>query len=89
MNPDDTAKESVPEGDQIFGAFVVRINSKKHRNGDTVIIRIGRSIPARKAAQLTKTTLAIDYHDPSVCAQEVAGYLRRKFAEAAINDFSA
>lgn len=80
MNPEDTAKEMIPEGDQSFGEFGVRINSKKHRNGDRVIIRIGRGITTRKAPLFVKAVLLIDYNDPGEYAEEVARYLRLKLA---------
>ena len=80
MNPDDIMKEMIPEGEQVFGIFAVRINSKKHRNGDRVVIRIGRGIATRKAALFVKAVLLIDYNDPSEYAEEVANYLRLKLA---------
>ena len=80
MSPGGTTKEVVPEGDQVFGRFAVRINSKKHKNGDRVIIRIGRGITTRKAALFVKAVLLIDYNDPSEYAEEVANYLRLKLA---------
>lgn len=80
MNPDNTTKAMTPDGDQVFGDFVVRINGKKHRNGDRVVIRIGRGITTRKAALFVKAVLLIDYNDPSEYAEEVANYLRLKLA---------
>lgn len=88
MNPGDARNETLPEGDQVFGDFVVRVNSKKHRNGDRAIIRIGSGTSTRKSVLLIKGMLSTDYHDPSAYAEEVAGYLKRKIAETRTNDHS-
>ncbi len=82
MKPDDsTGADAIPEGAQVFGKFCVRINSKKHRNGDKVIIRIERGIIAKDAELLIKSILRTDSNDPSEEASEVARYLRSKLAE--------
>lgn len=65
-----------------------RISSKKHRNGDRPIIRIGLGTSTGKAVLLIKGVLLTDYNDPSAYAVEVAGYLKRKIAETKINDHS-
>jgi hypothetical protein len=76
-----TDGETIPEGVQVFGKFFVRINSKKHKNGDRVIIRIERGIAAKDAELVTKSILRTDSNDPSEEALEVARYLRSKLTD--------
>jgi hypothetical protein len=82
MNPDSTYP-ATPMGAQIFGEWIVRVNSKKHRNGDRIIVRIGRGASAKKAEWWVKSVYHIDHFDPSVRAKEVARYLRIKMGETA------
>jgi hypothetical protein len=76
-----TDGEASPEGVQVFGKFFVRINSKKHKTGDRVIIRIERGIAAKDAELLVKSILRTDSNDPSEEALEVARYLRSKLTD--------
>jgi hypothetical protein len=74
-----SSAEAVPtEGALAFGNFLVRVNSKKHKNGDRIIIRIGRGPSAKSAEWFAISVLLLDGHDPSAEAEDVARYLQLK-----------
>lgn len=78
MNPDSIENTVLTAGTQAFGPFFVRVNSKKHKKGDKIIIRIGHGTDAKSADWWVSSVLRLDYFDPSSYAEEVARYLRLK-----------
>ena len=84
MNPGSPCEES-PRSPQVFGEWIVRVNCKKHRSGDKIIVRVGRGTSAKKAEWWWTLTWLIDAFDPISEAKDVAHYLRLKMGKTGAN----